>query len=868
VKMQVERSVYDLELMGIAESIRGGRCMNRKTLAALVFISLVVSGCALLREGYVKPGLDIRDEKVGLEVINYVRPGSIGGRARIVSAVITEPIEKSLLSEIRMNTQYRIETISGIGSYASGFVDSTALEVLTSQLEYKDAIRRIGKHHDLDYIITVYVCNVEVTVGDQVYFELLTQIAETESAEIVFEDTGKRHVEPRMLEKVVSRFPGYITTESGHNLAEDFRWLNTLIFNAPGQSDYPDASAIFLVDEIDVKANIKPGSIFTALTKYGNIYTITTRHVAIKILNERGYVYADMQIPFSPGTHIENIEARTIKRDGTVVHLADDQIHEVTLFPEYIFFSDVKAKKFTMPAVEPGCIVEYMYTVVSESVAMWGSWEFQRVEPVLLSKFSLDIPRGMEYSKKFLCTDNAPDRFKKLRESVDDWEKQGAYRKSRFSDEVRTTKQYILRDIPPLVLEENMPSWNNLVARLNYFSATFGGEPYLTKWTDIGNWYADLVSSSLEPDASIRQKAGEITRNKGTFEEKVCAIYHYIQENFRYVAVELGIGKIVPQSPKEVERDRYGDCKGLSALMIAMLRSIGADAYPAILRAKSAGDLDEAYIAFSQFDHMIVCVENEGQKMWLDPSVRSCAFLSLPWQDQGVKALVIKPDNSHFATTPTSEAEDNLAKTEWDIKLHPDGRLTCQVKRLLKEQGGLSFREALGQLSENEQHDWISQNVAQTFSQAQLVSYQVGNLKEMDAPLTFSYEFEAPNVLQKAGDLLLFPLPLRTGVTTFTQKKRVHPIIFDYPFHQVDEMKIHLPDGYTVEELPEPVDLETQFGRLRSSLTKQQNTIIYRQDIIWNATRIPAFQYEDLCQLQRDFASAQYNNMVLRKSGI
>jgi len=51
--------------------------MNRKTLAALIFISLVVSGCAFLSSGYVKPGLDIRDERVGLEVIEYIRPGSV-----------------------------------------------------------------------------------------------------------------------------------------------------------------------------------------------------------------------------------------------------------------------------------------------------------------------------------------------------------------------------------------------------------------------------------------------------------------------------------------------------------------------------------------------------------------------------------------------------------------------------------------------------------------------------------------------------------------------------------------------------------------------------------------------------------------------
>jgi len=237
----------------------------------------------------------------------------------------------------------------------------------------------------------------------------------------------------------------------------------------------------------------------------------------------------------------------------------------------------------------------------------------------------------------------------------------------------------------------------------------------------------------------------------------------------------------------------------------------------------------------------------------------------LPWQDQGVKALVAKPDKSCLLPTPTSTAKDNSIKTEWDVKLHADGKLNCQVQNSITGQGQFLFRSALAQLSDKEQRDWMSQHVAQMFPKAQLTSYQVGNLKEKDTPFTFSYQLETPDALQKTGDLLLFSLPLQTR-SVFTQKERTHPIIFDYPFHQIDEIKIHLPAGYAVEELPEGVDVKTQFGQLKISLTKGQSSVIYRREILWDATNVPASEYEKLCQFQQKLASTQHKNIVLKKS--
>ena len=375
-----------------------------------------------------------------------------------------------------------------------------------------------------------------------------------------------------------------------------------------------------------------------------------------------------------------------------------------------------------------------------------------------------------------------------------------------------------------------------------------------------------MVSDAFISSAPVLKKADEMTKDCDTVEEKIRAIYHYIQEHYRYLAVEFGIGRILPPSPDKVFDLQYGDCKGLSALMVSMLRSLGIKAYPALLRTRDEGELDGTYIALSQFNHMIVYVEDKGKELWFDPTADNCAFLSLPWQDQGVKALVVKPNNSCLITTPTATARDNSIKTEWDVKLSADGKLIFQVQNTVTGQEQFLFRSALEQLSDKEQKDFLSQYVTHKFPRAQLTSYQGGNLNEKDAPLALSYQFETP--VPEVGELLLFELPLQTEAVSFTQKERTHPIIFDYPYSQIDEMKIHLPAGYTVEALPEAVDVNTEFGTLKISLTESQDTIIYCQEISWDAKSISASEYENLCRFQQKIISTERQNIALKKSDI
>ena len=86
--------------------------------------------------------------------------------------------------------------------------------------------------------------------------------------------------------------------------------------------------------------------------------SVLKRHQIIKILNRKGYPYANVTIPYSSSTKIRNIKARTISPDGEVFLLDEKKIYDITLYPDFIFYSDVRAKRFSFPAVDGGCVLE------------------------------------------------------------------------------------------------------------------------------------------------------------------------------------------------------------------------------------------------------------------------------------------------------------------------------------------------------------------------------------------------------------------------------------------------------------------------------------------------------------------------------
>ena len=154
-------------------------------------------------------------------------------------------------------------------------------------------------------------------------------------------------------------------------------WKEFEFSNLPGKEEYPEAGAVIILDEGELE-----------ITPAQNMYqTVFYRHRILKVLNTQGQKYANVAIPYSPQSYVDNIQARTISPKGKITVLDKKNIFDINLYPNFIFFSDQRAKLFTMPAVENGAVIEYSYQLRFPTKTLGHSWSFRMRFPHLFPGF-------------------------------------------------------------------------------------------------------------------------------------------------------------------------------------------------------------------------------------------------------------------------------------------------------------------------------------------------------------------------------------------------------------------------------------------------------------------------------------------------
>ena len=163
-------------------------------------------------------------------------------------------------------------------------------------------------------------------------------------------------------------------------------------------------------------------------------------------------------------------------------------------------------------------------------------------------------------------------------------------------------------------------------------------------WEDLGRWYSGLQQDRVKVTPEIRSMAAELTRGLTDDNQKLHAIYNYVSTQFRYIAVDFGIGRYQPHSATEVLSNKYGDCKDKHTLLAALLEAVGIKAYPVLIN--SMHEIDPDVPSPAQFDHVISVVSQGDHTTWLDttPEVAPFGYLIGPLRDK--RALVIPGDKS------------------------------------------------------------------------------------------------------------------------------------------------------------------------------------------------------------------------------
>ncbi|QKG69998.1 DUF3857 domain-containing protein [Erythrobacter mangrovi] len=141
------------------------------------------------------------------------------------------------------------------------------------------------------------------------------------------------------------------------------------------------------------------------------------------------------------------------------------------------------------------------------------------------------------------------------------------------------------------------------------------------RWEDLSAKVSIIFNapSRLKPDSPLTEEVKRIAAASADPMERAKAALKLVQEQVRYIYVGLDGGNITPASADLTWERRYGDCKGKTVLLLALLRELGVEAEAVLANNGGLDDgLDQRLPSPAAFDHVLVRAKIDGKHWWLD----------------------------------------------------------------------------------------------------------------------------------------------------------------------------------------------------------------------------------------------------------
>ncbi len=525
---------------------------------------------------------------------------------------------------------------------------------------------------------------------------------------------------------------------------------------------------------------------------------ISKKHVMIKVLTEAGRAAGDVVIPFN--SYFDKLKvniARTINPNGDIQDVAKDAILEESSFADFPVFSDFKVKKIIFPGVKIGSVIEYEIETIENNKFIPG-FSFVFTIPVKWivwrARFSVDVPNSMPVkykAEKFL---NAfPLITAGNKSKIYTWQED--YLHVKGGDEP-SAANYM--KIGPYVA----------------FSA-------IEDWHKINDWGLNLARNQFNPDKTVEQQANALI--KGRKQDKkglIEPVFNFVSRNIRYVAIELGEASFKPYPAAEVLKNAYGDCKGKSALLVAMLKSIGIPAYPALLVTNNSGFILED-IPMVNFNHMIVAVPDGEGYLFLDPTAEMLTFDRLPFFEQGCDVFIIKKDKKKdFVKIPVDPANDNKINRQCRLVLNSDSQ--AEVKENYTYTGQIDWpNRVLVKNTPPGKYKKLFEEIARSvFVSFKLNDSSISDYNNFKIPFSLESNFTVDNYARKSGNLYRFAVPATEPLVynVFSKMPRQTPLDLGFAFVKEEDILITIPAGYKVKSLPDPLVLDNPLASYKKEI--------------------------------------------------
>jgi len=363
-------------------------------------------------------------------------------------------------------------------------------------------------------------------------------------------------------------------------------------------------------------------------------------------------------------------------------------------------------------------------------------------------------------------------------------------------------------------------------------------------------------------NGKIKKLGDSLTAGKTLAEEKVNAIYQWIQTKIRYVAIEDGKNGVVPCDAELVLQRMYGDCKGKTSLLVNLLRSQNLRVSYAWVGSRSVPYQISGFPSRCCFDHMVAVWWNDKNEPGiLDGTTRFHSLYEIPAFLQGKECLIDKgPDDYLLYKIPVASPSINTCVDSLQITI--DGE-TLKGSGIALYNGERKANQLYSFCSVDTSHykDLVSSELPKASNKFIIHSVNISDPVVTNQPFRVDYSFSIPDYLTTGKDRLYVNLNLdRFPSSISVEDDRVMPIEAEQTFDEIFSCTLKIPDSYYLEKIPEMASFsDPEFGftqqyQLRNdSLTL--TTRVYLDFQVISGEKIKRFA-EMLSALQRVYSKS------------
>jgi len=639
------------------------------------------------------------------------------------------------------------------------------------------------------------------------------------------------------------------------NAADAPEWMHAVVSTPlPPHDEKTDAVLLYSEDVTSVQPD-------------GKIKSLARR--AYKILRPGGRNYGIVLAYFDSNVKITGMRAWCIPQQGKDYEVREKDAIEVALagvqYSELI--TDQRDKFLKIPAADPGNVVGYEVQSEEHPYLLQDSWEFQHSIPALQATYTLQLPPGWEFKAMWL---NHPE-VQPTPSGGNQW-------------------QWVVKDVPGIRPEQDMPPFGGLAGRLvvTLLPPSGGQNPPALTWDDIGKWQASLASDRLQASPEIKQEVATLTTSAATPVAKMQALATFVQQQIRYVAIELGIGGWQPHPATDIFVHRYGDCKDKATLMSTMLKEIGIDSYYIVINTDRGGVNPQTPPTPFLFDHVILAIRipqglddssfqaviqdpKLGRLLIFDPTDDLTPFGHLRGELQDNYGLLVAPDGGVLIELPQLPLNTSGISRIAKVSLDASGNLRGDVHEIRRGDSAMYQRYALRSATKNSDRvKPIEDLLSASLSDFRLTRATVSNLSDTSLPFIYDYSIDVPGYAKSAGNLLLVrPRLIGTKSSDLLETKdpRKFPVEFDSVEGDVDTFEFTLPPGYVVDDLPSPTDVDYSFGSYHSKAEVSGNVLRYTRSFEIKQLTVPVDKLDELKKFYRIIAGDERSTAVLKPAG-